>query len=670
MLTGRRAFSGETTTDVLAKIVERDPDWTKLPASTPPHIARLLRRCLEKDPKVRLRDIGDVRVELDEEALAGQVAAKGPVPLLLVLLLVAAVVVAVIGAIAVVATTRRVPAARRAAQFTFVAPEGVQFDIGVPVPSPDGTHIAFEARTTGGRSAVWIRPVASTGSQLLAGTEGVSGPVFWSPDGRWLGFFADGKLKKIEASGGPALNICTIQNNLGATWNRDNIIVVAPANRTVLHKVSAAGGTPEPMTTLSTEKKENSHRWPHFLSDGRHFLFTARSDVKENNMIYVGSLDSREIKPLLSAQSSAVYVDPGYLLYVRDGTLMARAFAAATLSLSGDAVAIAAQVNHNTPSSEASFSASADGSVLAYLANVTRNARMTWFDRSGRIVGTIGPEKEYSEVRLSPGRKTAAVVIPDPDSGNRDIWLLDLAIGTLSRFTSHPANDWQMAWSPDGQRLAFASDRNGRSSVYVKPVDGGEEELLLRLPDRGVFPKDYSKDGRTLTLDIDSTDGIPSLWAMSLTGDRTPFALGSGVRARENEAMLTRDARWVAFESQQSGTLEIYVAPFPTGGRRRVSSGGGGDPRWKADGRELYYIAPNNDVMAVGFSGADAIEPLAAVRLFHACGDSPLSRPGPTGARGWFDVTPDGSRFLLACSSPGANASAITVSLDWAASLK
>jgi Tol biopolymer transport system component len=227
-----------------------------------------------------------------------------------------------------------------------------------------------------------------------------------------------------------------------------------------------------------------------------------------------------------------------------------------------------------------------------------------------------------------------------------------------------------MVWSPDGRRLAFASDRNGRSSIYMKSLDGGEEELLLRLSDRGAFPKDFSKDGRTLTINIDSTNGIPGMWAMSLAGDRTPFSLNGDTRVRENQAMLTRDARWVAFESDQSGTLEIYIAPFPKGARRRISSGGGADPRWNAESRELFFVSPSADIMSWRFDGADTTEPAAPVRLFRACGGASLTRPGPVGGRGWFDVTPDGARFLMACSIPASNASAITVSVDWTASLK
>ena len=211
---------------------------------------------------------------------------------------------------------------------------------------------------------MWIRQVDSVALQRLAGTEDATGLPFWSPDGRYLGFFAQGKLKKIDPSGGPALNIGSMQNNLGATWSADNVIVVSPVNRTVLHRVPAAGGTPEPITTLNADRRENSHRWPHFLPDGRHFLFTARSDVKENNLIYAGSLDSKDVKRLVAAQSNAVYVSPGYLLYAQDGTLMAQRFDAATLSVDGEAMPVAASVSHTTPSSFAAFGASADGTVL------------------------------------------------------------------------------------------------------------------------------------------------------------------------------------------------------------------------------------------------------------------------------------------------------------------
>ncbi len=512
---------------------------------------------------------------------------------------------------------------------------------------------------------MWIRRVDSVTAHRLAGTEDVVGPTFWSPDSRFLGFFAQGKLKRIDPSGGPALNIATIQANLGATWGADNVIVVAPVNRTVLHRVPAAGGTPEPITTLNAERKENSHRWPHFLPDGRHFLFTARSDVKENNLIYVGSVDSKDIKALVAAQSNAVYVSSGYLVYARDATLMAQRFDVATLSPVGEATPVAASVGHNTASSSAAFGAAADGSVLAYRPAITRGSLVAWYDRSGRPGSPLGPERAYSEVRLAPNEKLAAVVIADPDSGNRDIWLLELTSGSLTRVTTNPANDWQVAWAPDSRQIAFASDRNGLSSVYRKAIDAVDEELLLRMPGRGAFPKDWSADGRLLTLGIDSGTGLAGIWALSLVGDRTPFPLGrSGVR--EYDPRLSPDDRLIAFESDESGASEIYVAPFGKTGRRRVSTGGGTQPRWKADGREVFFTTMTGEVMGAAVRGHEPIEIAPPVRLFHGCGGSPAAAPSSIG-QSWFEVAADGNRFLLACAAGGAT-SPIVVSVDWTAS--
>ena len=663
MLTGRRAFPGETTTDVLAKIVEREPDWTALPGTMPAPVLQLLKRCLEKDPKRRLRDIGNAQVELD----ATPVAAPAASPSAVVRFAVPVLAVALVGAMAALVWLWQRPSSvpPHGVQFTFAAPDETQLEIGAPVPSADGTRVAFIARSASGRRSLWIREIGSTTVRQLPDTDDATGPSFWSPDGRWLGFFAQGKVKKVSLAGGPALTICVVQNLLGATWNRDNVIVLAPVNRTVLHKVSAAGGTPEPITTLKVDRRENSHRSPQFLPDGRHFLFTARSDVIENNIIYVGSLDSKAVKPLIAAQSNAAYA-AGHLLFAREGTLMAQRFDATTLTLSGEAVVVASRIGHITPSSQAAFGVSSDGSVLAYQAGVRTLADLTWVDRVGRKIATIGPESNFTDVRLSPDGKLAAVVVPDPDSGNRDIWLVDLRTGSMTRFTSNPANDWQMAWSPDSRRLAFASDRNGRSSVYIKAIDGGDEELLIRLPDRGVFPKDWSKDGSILTLDIDSPGGIPSLAAMRLTGDRTPFAVGSGGSERENEPMLMRDGRWMAFVSRQSGSDEVYVAPFPKGGRRRVSAGGGAQPRWKGDGSELYFVAPDGTIMAGPVRGKEPIEAGTPAPLFRSCGVTGVQ----SGTGYQYDVVADGSRFLTICGSPASTPSAITVSVDWTAALR
>jgi Tol biopolymer transport system component len=530
--------------------------------------------------------------------------------------------------------------------------------------------VAFVSRNASGQRALWIRRLDATALQRIGGTEGANGTPFWSPDGRFIGFFAEGRLKKVDLSSGAVLTVCAAETNLGATWSKDNVIVLAPVNRTVLHKVPASGGTPEAITTLNPARRENSHRWPHFLPDGRHFLFTARSDVKENNLIYIGSLDSKDITPLVAAQSNAVYAAPGYLLFAQEGTLMAQRFDARALSLVGEAVPVAEHVAHATPSSSAAFGASVDGTVLAYQAAGRRDARIVWFDRRGKKGESIGPDREFTELRLAPNGKQATVVIPDPDSGNRDIWLLDMTTGTLTRLTSHPANDWQVAWTPDSREIAFASDRNGKSSVYRKTIDGGEEQLLLRLPDFGAFPKDFSADGRFLTLGVDSGSGASAIWALPLFGDRKPFPLLAST-VRSNEPMLSPDGQWIAYQSTESGTLEIYVKPFARPSKVRISSAGGSQPRWRGDGGEVFYITPTGDVMSAALvQRGETLEAAAAVRLFTACADVSPGTQMVAGSRSTYDVAADGARLLFACVPPDATPPQITVSVDWTAGLK
>jgi Tol biopolymer transport system component len=294
----------------------------------------------------------------------------------------------------------------------------------------------------------------------------------------------------------------------------------------------------------------------------------------------------------------------------------------------------------------------------------------------GSIVGgnrgeSIGPDREFTEIQLAPDGKHATVVIPDPVSGNRDIWLMEMTTGTLTRITSHPANDWQVAWTADSREIAFASDRNGKSSVYRKTIDGGgEEQLLLRLPDSGAFPKDFSVDGRFLTLGVDSGSGRSGIWALPLFGDRRPFQLLQ-TTVRANEPMLSSDGEWVAYESSESGTIEIYVKPFTRPNKVRVSSAGGSQPRWRGDGTELFYTTPTGDVMSAALvRRGETIEAAASVRLFAACANVSPGTQVVAGSRATYDVAADGERLLFACAVPDATPPQVTVSVDWASALK
>jgi len=658
MLADRAAFADETLTDTLAAVLGREPNWAAL-AGTPEGVITLVRRCLEKDVKHRMRDIGDVLMELDArgDVTPPRLAARRPAAVI-------AAVVIVLVALAAAFLSQRIlsPAARvPAMQFTFTAPPGSTIDPEFPVPSPDGSRIAFIARADQGTSALWIRRIDSSMPQRIPGSEGATGPS-WSPDGRFIAFQSEGKLKKVDASGGSMLTIASMVPNLGSTWNADNVIVFAPSNRTPLYRVSADGGSPEAITTLDASRGENSHRWPVFLPDGRHFMFTARSDIKENTAVYIGSLDSKSSTRLLTAQSNAVYAPPGYVLFAREGTLMAQKFNAGTLTLSGEAIPLASGVEHITPSAEAIFATSADGNVLAYQGAVGRNSLLTWFDREGRMLGIIGPEKDFTtDLQISPDGKQAVVVIPDPDSGNRDLWLLNLHAGGLTRLTTHPANDWQPAWDPDSAHVAFASDRNGTPGMYRKATGGTGDETAILTPPRGA-PKDYSADGRFLLFLENRGAGASDLWVAPRSG-ATPYPFVVGPFA-ENQSAFSPDGQWVAYESNESGTGEVYVKSFGGAGKQQVSRGGGHSARWKRDGTEIFYLNPANQLMRVGVSGGDTVETTMPTALFAVCrrGD-----PNPLYEGRWYDLAPDG-RFLMPCATAHENPS-ITVTVGWASQL-
>ena len=469
MLTGQRAFGGETTSDVIAAIIERTPDLTKLPASTTAALRRVIERCLEKDPKRRARDIADVREELD--APAGTVpetrrASFGAGPTLAVVALVA---IALSGA---AWRWRALPAMPPPLELAFDV-DGANPDDSPAEASPDGERFAFISRAGESEPMIWIRDLQSSKPRALSGTEGAAGHVFWSPDGRHVGFRANGRLKRVPVDGGPVQVICPLIVHVGATWSKDDVIVIASANRDGLFRVSANGGALEPLTHLDPSS-ENSHRWPHFLPDGRHFIFTVRSNRGISNALRIGSLDSSETSALVEAQSNAVYAG-GYLLYVKDGALLAQPFDASTLTLSGTARAVAAPVQQSTSSAVAAFSASAYGRVLAFAGGSRPGSHLVWFDRSGKALSQLGPESSFNNLRLSHDDRRVLFDGMDPVLGSRDLWTIEVATGVMTRLTNHPATDWNASWSPDGREIVFASDRAGQSTIFRTAADGSGE---------------------------------------------------------------------------------------------------------------------------------------------------------------------------------------------------
>ena len=565
-----------------------------------------------------------------------------------------------------IAYLRHAPVNERVVRSFIFPPEKSSFNFsgrnGAAIAlSPDGRRLAFVAPSVEGRVLLWVRPLDALSAQPLAGTEGAAYP-FWSPDSRFLGFFVQGKLKKIDASGGPPLTLCDAPLGRGGTWNRDGVIVFAPKTGE-LHRVSASGGASSPVTKLDETQGETSHRWPCFLPDGEHFLYLRWSGTaSETAAIYVASLASHERKLLLHVDSNVEYAQ-GYLLYLRERTLMAQPFDATHLETAGGAFPIAEQIQSLLGLTRGVFSVSEQG-VLAYHTGAgASGSQLTWFDRSGQPQGELGDPAPYSSPQLSPDGKRAAVIIHDPQTRRPDIWLIDVARGLRTRFTFDPAEERVIAWSPDGNRIVFNANRKSHFDIYQKAASGaGSDELLLE-SNLDKYPTSFSPDGRFL---LYYTSGDPKtktdLWVLPLEGDRKPFPFLQ-TEFSESGCQFSPDGRWVAYNSDESGRFEIYVAPFPgPSGKRQVSTSGGIEPRWRGDGKEIFYLSSDNKLMAAEVNGLGVRVEGGAVR--------PLFEIRPSGLGYFYDVTADGERFLVNTVVEQKAAAPITLVQNWTAELK
>jgi Tol biopolymer transport system component len=664
MLTGRQLIGGPTISDTLAAVLTSEPDLTPVPAGA----RRIVERCLRKDPHQRWQAMGDVRIAM-EEVPAGGITEAAPAPLWKSMLpWIAAGVLAILAATLAFIHLREKPAEMPMVRLTFGAPDKTVFSRdprvlggGVIAPfavSPDGRRVVFGATSADGKSQLWVRSLDALAAQPLAGTEGASNP-FWSPDSRSIGFAADGKLKRIDVSGGTALTLADAPASQGGTWSRDGVVLFVPRSLTAVQRVPAAGGALSAAAKLDEANKEVGHRWPWFLPDGRHFLFAAvRTQNTDHATIHAGSLDSPERKVLLEADSSAVYAG-GYLLFLRESTLMAQPFDPGRLTTTGDAVPIAENIVR--------FSVSESG-VLGYATRGRNDQNLAWFDRSGRRLSTVADPGTLGRIHSSPDGKKAAVSI---NSGNnQDIWIYDLLRGLRTRFTFDAAVESEAVWSPDGRTIAFSSNRKGHEDLYRKASDGTGVEELLFADDLDKRPKSWSPDGKFLLYSAVSPKTQDDIWILPLTPERAgaplkpyPFLQTAFWETREQ---FSPDGRWVVYQSNESGRNEIYVALFPSaGGKRQVSTGGGITPRWRRDGKEIIYISPDRKLVAVEVSMKGATLEFGEARLLF----------GPLEAvqivLGFFyDVSADGQRFLLVVPSEGDTSGALTLVLNWTAGLR
>ena len=649
MLTGRPAFEGESVADILSRVLQRDPDWTRVPAEVPPSIRRLMRLCLEKDPKKRRQAAGDVRIDLEQalaepEAAAVTVRDRGSRLTRLAW---------IAGALALTAALA-IPAAIHVRE---APPPELRLEIVTPPTlaplhfalSPDGRSIVFVAsESSDAAQRLYLRALDKTDAQPLAGTEGARFP-FWSPDGRSIGFFASEKLFRIDLAGGPPLELALAANPQGGAWGADGTILFVPNTVSPLLGVPASGGEPKAVTELDAPRRLG-HRLPSFLPGGRQFLFYAQGEP-DGSGIYLGSLDEPGSRRLTRADSSGVFLAPDLVVFVQQGALVARRLDAARGELTGDPVTLAASVGSDF--FLGGFSTSPTG-VLAYRAGSRAQRRLTWFDRTGRVLEQAG---DGNGPELSPDeRRVAFDRIVEED---RDVWITDLVRGGETRFTTNPAIDGYPVWSPDGARLVFLSTRNGTFDLWTKPSSGtGEEQLLFGTPD-SEWPLSWSRDGRFLLYQQSDLKEMWDLWALPMTGSAREPIVVANTPFTERLGVFSPDGRWVAYETNESGRPEVVVQEFPTAsGRFHVSTGGGGAPRWRADGREMYFVAPDGKMMAVPVTTTSTFEAGKPVPLFTL-------QVGIQAFKAQYTVSRNG-RFLVNSVTPDeAIASPITLILNW-----
>jgi Tol biopolymer transport system component len=659
MVTGKRLFGGPTASDLIAAILKGEPDLTLAPEK----IRRLLQQCLEKDSKRRLRDIGDVWLLL-EETSAPEARGHAATAAFRLVSIASALFALIASALAFV-HFREKPPETLVVRSTILPPEKATFlSDAPPALSPDGRRLVLGVQSQDG-ARLWLRSLESTTAQPLPGTEGATFSYpFWSPDGRSIGFSSYGQLKKIDVSGGAAVTLAEVINIRGASWSPQGVIVFAPNRTGPLLRIPAAGGIATPATALDPARKDDSHRWPWFLPDGRHFLYATTVNPSNDATIYVGSLDSREARIVARSNSNAVYA-LGHLLFLRGNTLVAQPFDARRLVTTGEAAPVAEQIVDQATRARGVFSVS-DNGTLIFQAGVPATQTLAWLDRTGKRLETLGEPGEISSPFLSPDGKSAAVTVYDRADHNYDLWIYDLARNLRTRFTFDPGDENNGVWSPDGSRIVFGSERKRQVDLYRKSASGAGTEELLYADGSYKVPTSWSPDGKFVmyTAALDPPKSGFHLWVLPFEGERKPFPfLNTGFD--EGSGQFSPDGKWVAYMSDESGRFEIYVASFPgPGGKHLVSVAGGGFTRWRRDGKELFYVGLDNRLMAVeiALKGAE-LKIGAAHPLFgslQVVGNSTYP----------YDVSPDGQRFLVITPNEQAAPEPLTLVQNWTAGLK
>jgi Tol biopolymer transport system component len=664
MVTGRKAFSGDTQAAVIAAIMSQaPPPLRSLRPDAPAALEFAVDTCLAKDPDRRWQNAGDLARYLTWLAAAPPPppAAVRPAPRPAVWVIAAAVfALAAVGVLA--ALWWPTPADAPVYRTSIVLPPGLRFPGAGPIGgvgrfalSPDGRRITFVSVDSVGNQMLWVRPLDSLTATPIAGTEGAASP-FWSPDSRSIGFVAQGQLKTVAVAGGTPVAIATPALNATGAWNADGVILYARNASSPLHRVAATGGPSQPVTRLDAAAGDVLHRNPFFLPDGRRFLYVAvaqRDDAATGpRAVFLGSLDPDVPPRLVIDRGSIAKYSQGSLVFLRDNMLLAQAFDPATATLEGAPRPIAEEVELNGPAS-AVFSLS-DTGVLAYQPAAGQDSELVWVDRAGRQVGTLGDAAQYGDVELSPDGRRAAVSILDPTTNTRDLWIYDVARSVRTRFTFDRGDDVAPAWSPDGNRLYFASNRLGHYDLRVKAAAAVGTDDVLFADDNEKYPTSVLPGGQSLLFWKFGASGT-ALLHLPLTGTMVPTPY---LTAPAGMGRLSPDARWVLYASGESGRSEVYAVRFPTPSRKlQISSAGGSLPRWQGDGREIVYLGRDNRLMSVSVTSGDDDLAAGAPR--------PLFEARPVGPRSFFDLTRDGERFLINILGGESLSSSITLVQNW-----
>jgi serine/threonine protein kinase len=678
MFTGRRAFEGKSQLSVMTGILEKDPDLvSQVAPSVPPAVDHVVKTCLEKIPDERFQTVHDVKLQLKWIADGGsQSHALQPAPThkrsnLAWILAAAALLIALASLAAYLRLAARPAPVTRT---SILPPAGTNFVTMVPssgpaVISPDGSRLAFTARDDKGKILLYVRPLTSITPQPLPGTDDATYP-FWSADGRDIGFFTQGKLKRASASGGPVQTLCDASNGRGGAWNNDGIILFTPSATSPLLRVPATGGTPESATKLDFARNENSHRWPHFLPDNQHFLFWGRSSLGSEQALMLGSLGSLQPKMILKGVTTATYAS-GYLLFLREQTLLAQAFDPARQELSGEPIPIAEHIAINGATGAPDFSAADNGTLVYQTGEATGTWDLLWYTRDGKPAGAVAQQERYYYPALSPDDTRVAVSLFNGTQGIADVWVVDLLRGAKSRLTFGPGTQLSALWSRDNRTIYYSSNIKGINHIYSRPADGsGSEQPILEDAESSTVPFALSSDGHYLVFTrrlVNDPKNNVDIWVLPMSPDGKPNGKPFPIVQTpfdDNNPVVAPNGKYMAYQNIESGRNEVYLTTFPTGGARwQVSTNGGVDARFRGDGKELFFLDPSDSLMAVDVDTSTGTPRLGVPHaLFQVMG---VQRQVGT-----YVVTKDGRKFLVNSGSTKQGTDPLTLVTNWTAELR